>query len=370
MLMTMSGARKTGDPEFELLLYAARTDVDAHAAQRIVDIIENGVEWGHLLFLGRHHRVLELLYQSLRRHAPSAIRGEVESYLRNEAHRTVAFNMILLRELVRMYRMLGEKDIEMISFKGPLLAQLAYGNLGLRSSVDLDFLIRPKDLGGLEEVVKADGFEVAQRMTTLSPFQKHAYLRLARQISYVNGTRGIGLDVHTNVMPPGYRYKYSFEELLARSRVVEAVGRPVRVFAEEDMLHLLCFHGVKNRWDQLKYVCDVGEVVRSHQDLNWDEVLSRAEDTRGERVLYHGLHLARLLLDTPLPPEVIRRIGRASYVDRLAEIAVENLLNSSQQMLNQRTRIEFHLKTQDGLVNKSRYVMYSLMRHVGGVIDI
>lgn len=368
--MTSSPERQTGDPEFELLLYAARTHVDDHASARIVEIVDEGVEWGHVLFLARHHRVLELLYQSLRLHTPIAIHGEVESYLRNEAHRTVAYNMILLRELVRLYRMLGEQGVEMISFKGPLLAQLAYGNLGLRSSVDLDFLIRPEDLGGLEKVVEDDGFEVAQRMTTFTPFQKQAYLRLARQISYVNPVRGVGLDVHTNVMPPGYRYKYPFDDLLARSRVVESVGRPIRVFADEDILHLLCLHGVKNRWDQLKYVCDVAEVVRSKADLNWDDVLSRAHQTRGERVLYHGLHLANLLLDAPLPGEVVRRIDGMAYTARLAEIAIDNLLHSSQIMLSQRTRFEFHLKTQDGVANKMRYVMYSLMRHVGGIIDI
>jgi hypothetical protein len=242
--------------------------------------------------------------------------------------------------------------------------------MGLRSSVDLDFLIREEDLPRLEEFLEADGYDVASRMQNLSPLQRRAYLRLARQISFVDRRRAVGLDVHTNVMPPVFHYGFSFDDLLERSHEVPVGGFQLRVFAPEDTILLLCFHGVKNRWDHLKYVCDVAEFVRAHPDLDWDDALRRAEKTRGERILYHGVSLARTLLDVHTPPEVTRRIESAAYLPRLSEIAVDNLLHSHLQLLGRRERIEFHLKTQDGLANKARYCMYSVMRNVGGVIDI
>jgi hypothetical protein len=366
-------ARQDGSsctPEFELLLLASRTELDSRVEDRICSLVEEGIEWGHLIYLARYHRVLELLYQSLRRVVPGAIKGDAENFLRNAAHRTVAYNVILLRELGRLYEEMRAEGIDMISFKGPLLAHVAYGNLGLRSSVDLDFLIRPDSLPRVEALLIDNGYHVAQRMTGLSSFQRKAYVSLARQITYLSPARGVGLDVHTAVLPPGYRYRFGFEDLRQRSRMATASGVSVPVFAAEDMIHLLCFHGVKNRWDQLKYVCDIAEFARSHADMQWDEVFARARKTRGESVLLHGLHLAHVLLQAPLPEVVTSRIERNRTVVRLAEIAAANLMASHDTKLEWRHRVEFYMRSQDGISNKARYVMYSVMRHVGGVIDI
>lgn len=356
--------------EFDLLLQTARASLGEQAQARTVLLSEHEVEWEHFLYLTQYHRVTELVYQALRKYAPGAIKGDVENFLRNAAHRTVAYNMVLVGELGRLNRILAEAELPFITFKGPVLAQTAYGNLGLRSSVDLDLLIRPADFPRLQDLLIEQEYELGSRVTEMSSLQRRAYLHLARQMSFVNRRRVIGLDVHTHVMPPGYYYPFSFDELYQRSRSVRVGSTNVQAFEAEDMVHLLCFHGVKNRWDQLKYVCDVREFVLSHPDLDWDAVIDRAVRIRGERILYHGLHVAAALLEMPLPPEVRRRVEQASYGESLADLARTNLMNSQEQMLSNRERMRFHLNIQDTLLNRARYVMYSLMRHVGGVIDI
>lgn len=356
--------------EFDLLLQAARASLGERAQARLGNLDPEEIEWEHFLYLTQYHRVTELVYQALRKHAPHAIKGEVENFLRNVAHRTVAYNMMLVGELGRLKQMLGREGVPFITFKGPVLAQEAYGNLGLRSSVDLDLLVRAGDFKRLHHLLEEDGYELGSRVKEMTRLQRRAYLRLAKQISFINKTRMIGLDVHTDVMPPGYYYPFSFDELLSRSRTVRVGPAEVQAFEAEDMVHLLCFHGVKNRWDQLKYVCDVREFVISHPGLDWDLVMRRAEKIRGERILYHGLSVAHRLLDLQLPVEVQRRVHEEAYSDSLVDLTRMNLLNSHDQMLSGRDRMRFYLTIQDDLVNRARYVLYSVMRHVGGVIDI
>ncbi len=356
--------------EFDLLLETARTSISEPARQRIAEYVEAGVEWEHFLFLTQYHRVTELAYQALRSSVPIAIKGEVENFLRNAAHRTVAYNMILVGELKRLSGKLSEAGIEFISFKGPGLAQSAYGNLGLRSSVDIDILIRPSDFEKLEEVVFEAGYQFGTGVKNLSPLQKKAYRHLARQMSFVNIPRAIGLDVHTGVMPPGYFYPFSFEELYARSKRSRVGGAEVQEFQDEDMVHLLCFHGVKNRWDQLKYVCDVREFVAAHPDLDWDLIMERAAKIRGERILYHGLKLASDLLGLEIEPAVERQMRLMTGGNEIVSLARKNLIYSHNEMLSARDRMRFHFGIQDTLINRSRYALYSLIRHVGGIIDI
>ena len=49
--------------------------------------------------------------------------------------------MLLTSELIKIMKLLEENDIKAIAFKGPTLAQLAYGDVTLRQYVDLDLLV-------------------------------------------------------------------------------------------------------------------------------------------------------------------------------------------------------------------------------------
>ena len=54
-------------------------------------------------------------------------------------------NMLMTSELIKVLKILEENNIEAISFKGPVLSQLAYGDVVSRQYCDLDILINIKD---------------------------------------------------------------------------------------------------------------------------------------------------------------------------------------------------------------------------------
>lgn len=58
----------------------------------------------------------------------------------------VKHNMLLTSELIKIMKLLEENDIEAVSFKGPILAQLAYPDITLRQYADLDILIKKEDV--------------------------------------------------------------------------------------------------------------------------------------------------------------------------------------------------------------------------------
>lgn len=356
--------------EFQLMLQVARTSFDEGTEERMRDLVTDDFDWAHFLFLVRFHRVGELAYLTLKKNAPFGVKGEVENYLLAVVHRTTARNLALIGELRRVLNTFEQHDLPFIVFKGPVLGQDAYKNTSLRGSVDIDLLIRPEDLDRLSALLPDIGYQLAQRMVELTPAKRRAYIALSKQISFVNPERRAGLDVHTDVMPPGYHFDTPFEVLRERGRTVEVGGGHIPTFSVEDTLILLCFHGVKNRWDQLKYVCDIAEHLRAHTDLDWDRVATYAKAIRGERILHHGLHLSRVLLDAPVPDHVLEQIEKKPYILSLTELALSNLQHSYEDLLDWRQRARFHLQTQDTLINRSRYVLYSLLRHLGGVIDI
>ncbi|MCA9471117.1 MAG: nucleotidyltransferase family protein [Nitrospira sp.] len=51
----------------------------------------------------------------------------------------------------------------------------------------------------------------------------------------------------------------------------------VRSLRAEELLLILCVHGSKHVWEELKWVCDVTELIRAQQ-IGWMRLLQLAED--------------------------------------------------------------------------------------------
>ena len=349
-------------PELELLFCCARTRQRPLYSERIKELLQQDIDWKKLSQLAAFHRVQPLLYKSLVKTGsegavPPAILDRFNHQMRFAAVR----NLTLLKEMERLSERFDDNGIPAIAFKGPILAQRAYGNLGIRPCVDLDILIPKEAFGKVEELLAADGYEHVPKTKDMKGVRKAFHLYLARQCTFARPP-ALGLDIHTSVMPPGY-HPFDFDALYGRSQRLSIAGMEVPGFAPEDLLLILCFHGVKNRWEALKHVCDVAELIRAHPDMDWDVVAERARSARGERVLWLGLYMAHALLGADLPPTVLRRAEQDRHVKPLAESMISYLQRSHTGVLDYEDRMQFHLKVQDTLPAKMRYIYYCLLRY-------
>jgi putative nucleotidyltransferase-like protein len=69
----------------------------------------------------------------------------VTSVLQEFTQRNLRKNLLVTGELVILLRLFVKHGVNVIPFKGPTLAALAYGDLGLREFGDLDLLIARPD---------------------------------------------------------------------------------------------------------------------------------------------------------------------------------------------------------------------------------
>ena len=102
-----------------------------------------GLDWTELLRLSTIHAVTPMLYQTLRsipipQHAIESLRLAFEKNTRR--------NLALSAELCRLVELFNEHAVTFLPLKGPLLSQQLYGDLSMRCSADLDWLVPPHDL--------------------------------------------------------------------------------------------------------------------------------------------------------------------------------------------------------------------------------
>jgi len=97
------------------------------------------------------------------------------------------------------------------------------------------------------------------------------------------------------------------ERFLKNFETISVVGKEVRSLRLETYLLILSMHAAKHRWVQLKFICDIAEIL-AVPDLDWRCVLEEADDLGLKRALGTGLLLAQGVLGTPLPPKLAQNL--------------------------------------------------------------
>lgn len=338
-----------------LLHYTAALLEDSDKLDRVV-----GDPGGGVWKIAMTNAVEPLLFWSLQKKSDSISREQQRHFSRT-LHATAAKNLFFIQEIERLTRFLETQGISSLVFKGPVLAADAYGNLGLRPATDIDVLIAPGDLERTEAILIADGYRPFNKISQLGAVQKWLHLRLSRQYPFTK-SRELNIDLHTGVVSGGFVYPPGFDTLLRNSRVLEISGKSIRTLSVEDTLQMLCFQGVKNRWEQLKFVCDVAFFVNAHPEIDWEAVTRDARAYRWEKILYLGLFLASDLLGVTFPEDVNQKIKKELVVRGLGKLVRTRLEEQNPMTWGERTW--YYLAVQDTLARKVRYTSYSILRQV------
>jgi len=289
-------AAATG-PELDLALRCAASAPHAPAAGAAP------VAWDVLVRTADHHGLLPLVASAMASAPPEDVPPDVRSRLAEHAAANALRSRILTEELARLAGELQGRGVDMLTYKGPALARMAYGPGQPRPFADLDVLVGERDLPAVESLLEGDGY--TRRPSFMSPARESAYRRAANEHVFLSPDGWIGIDVHWALAPRRFPWRFDLPRMWARAAAVDLGGRTVHTFRPEDHLLVASAHAAKDVWRKLIWARDVDGLVRRHPGLGWDDVLGAAREAHGERMLALALLLAHGLFGTPLPGRVL-----------------------------------------------------------------
>lgn len=302
-------------PEIKLLLCCARTAIDVETAERIKHLLRENLNWDYLCETASRHGVMPLLYQSLNTTCPEAVPETILSQLRDDFHANAQRNLFLTGELLKLLKLFEANDIPAIPLKGPILAASTYGNLALRQCGDLDILVQKQDVLRVKDLLVSQGYEP----WSFSNAQEIAHLESETEHMFVRSDKKVSVDLHWELMRRYASFPLYFDHLWKYQEHVTLAGTSVSNLSVEDLLLFLCAHGTKHCWESLGWICDIAEMVRAHQKLNWIKLTQQAHMLGSERMLFLGLLLANDCLGIALPAEIKKRIQTDLAVRSLAD---------------------------------------------------
>jgi hypothetical protein len=240
---------------------------------------------------------------------------------------------------------LESHGIAAIPYKGPALALQVYGDLKLRSFVDLDVLVRRSDVERAGALLAARGY---RPQLQLSRTQESMLSHSNCDRVYFRDGRSFMLELHWAIVPPYFSVALKTEDVLADCAQAEMCSRKVSVPSPEMLLLLLCVNGTKDLWTALEPVCSVNELVRRYPELDWGRVITLGRRVGAIRMLHVGLLLARQIFDLPLPEQNLASID--------SDRPVKNLVGEA------RTRLSENEMRVPGLFEKARFQVWSRER--------
>jgi hypothetical protein len=179
-----------------------------------------------------------------------------------------------------------------------MLSQYLYGELGTRSSGDIDVLVKPEDVPQIRNILAPAGYRLH---TTLHWLSDSACLRSREQEISFESPSGVSIDVHWRLMPRYFPSVFDRISGWESLRTVPLAGRVIQTLAPETLLLFLCAHGAKHMFERLGWICDVARFLHVTPDLDWDRITEQSRQTHTLRQLLLGVQLASELLGAPVP---------------------------------------------------------------------
>lgn len=295
------------NPENELILSCARREADVRS------LLKREINWDYLFTTAQAHGLLPLLHKHLTCSAGDLVPGHFLSRLKRESVANSQNVLHLIGKQLRVYKLFKENDIPIALFKGPLLAQMAYGELSLRQAGDIDLLIERRHFDRARCLLESLGYEMFPR---LSPAQLASHLSNHCEIQFMRDEWFTVVDLHWELAPRSFVFKVKAEEIMSRLQSVSLAGTMVETFSTEDLVLYQAMHGAKHLWRRLEWISSLAGSLNSV--MNWDTVVERAGQARATRMLGLGLRLVEEFSNARIPSDVLAAVDADRAMQQMA----------------------------------------------------
>ena len=294
--------------EFLLMAACAVWPPSNRRAEAIRDAAAGPLDWDRFLQVVSRHHLAGLVHDGLTRTLPAAP-ADIASEIAVEARALVRANLAYAAEATRLWRLFTEAHLPVVFIKGVSLAMLAYGNLGLRHSRDVDLLVPAEATSKASAILERAGYRRLQPPPSFSEAQLRMWMHRCKEILYVHDDKRLELELHSR---PFDNPRLMSELLVNGSVRIVSVAKGVCLptFGDEDLFAYLCAHGADHSWFRLKWLADVGALLAQQPEGGVERLYGAAEARGVGPSAAQAMLLCRRLLGTMIPDPLAAKLLR------------------------------------------------------------
>jgi len=321
-----------------------------------------GINYAVLLKLASYHKVIPLFYKGISKHPKKAtIPVSFLMTLRKQSLNFAVRNLKNAKEFLRLQALFKASNIEVIPYKGTVLADMAYNELGIRQSSDIDILAKKKDLDAIYTILEKEGYKPSYKM---SSFSYRILLKFYCEYNYDlydKETRLFHVEPHWVLGKKMYQTAIDYEAIISLTKEGELLGSTINKLTPEGLLvTTIVHHGSAEAWSRLKNILDIAAILNQFEkEIDWELVFSICVELKVINILALGLSIAKELFNAPLPKKVVKLLNQKNIkqltVKRKADLAQVKIQSSNISVLN---RIFYQFKLRASWTTKFKVLYY------------
>lgn len=301
----------------ELLLTAACCRWPPSAARETaVREAAAAVDWDRFERVVARNRVTAIVRDGLRRAGvvpPPALERRFAAAAAT-AGRTA---LVMAHEHLRLQTVFDQAGVPAVFMKGSSLGILAYGDLGVKESWDIDLLTTPQTAVAARRLLEASGYE----MTLPANFDDARFLTLievSKECVFTHRPSGMSVELHWRLIDnphllPGL-------DAGSPTQLAPLAETGIRTFEDDALFAYVCVHGTLHGWARLKWLADVGALLSGRDAAEIERMYRASLTAGGGRSPGVALLLCHRLLGLELAPALLAEL-RGDWATRFIEEA-------------------------------------------------
>ena len=337
-------------PEFQLLAacsWVAPPSMEKARSLKMASLCDQEMNWTEFVRLVNRHSVSPLVYAALTRSGEVKIPHETLENLRiwnGEVRRRA---LLQTAELVSLMEIFSAQNIDVLPWKGVFLSYQLYGDAGLRSSSDIDILVRPEQVGQAQKILFSQGYLHDDWLGySLTPSQKRFFIESleTHHFAFQHPETRLELELHQKLALP--LLQKDMDLLWNCTKRVHWQGVSLPCLDENALLLMLCLHGGIHYWCCLKWLSDVARLLTMENSKDWTRLLAMADRLALKRPLAQGALLSHWIYDIEPPIELCNLIKKEKAA---MELSVKALTVMQEKMIETQVpmyqlRLIWHIK--------------------------
>lgn len=295
--MPEPGALLRSEPAFQALLALADpwlADRPDAVRTRLDELAP--LDWRKVLAHARRHRVAPYAARRLEALGDSAaVPKDVLAGFRSDAQ-AAAYHELAMMALLRSVKgLFDDAGIGFLVIKGLVLSSGYHGRMGLRVNHDIDLVIDCADMDHAHELLASAGWVRVEPTGDLDGEALADWLRRVKDCVYMDPSGRIILELHHRLFD---NPRLCEPGIMHRARSVTLFGQlDVRTLGEGDEPAYLALHGALHAWSRLKWLLDMGLVLKSLGPDGVAALLRQHIGRPSAQALYQAVGLCRQMFD-------------------------------------------------------------------------
>jgi hypothetical protein len=306
-------------PEFRLAAACAIWPPSEYRDEAIRVAIAAGVDWPRFVRLTARHRILGLVRDGLTRARPD-LPPEIARRFNAQAEKVVRRNLAMAAECVRLLHVFGKAGVPIVFLKGAPLAIFAFGNVGLRSSQDIDLLVSPDALPAAIALLGEAGYRRYNPPPDIGDDMLRLLMPLRKDFGFAHLSTGMIIELHWRLFQNPHAMVGA--SIVQSSRTVRlSAGAELRTLGDEDLFAYLCMHGACHWWNRLQWLADINALLTA-TDRGIVQLIGAATSRGAGRAADQALLLCNRLFATSLPTTLLRKSKNSAVMHWLEATAL------------------------------------------------